>query len=213
MPDHTIIDYDECCALLILKELFPERYTDLVLDDKPDLQGRKIGIEVTIAIERDHQEAVSNWVKAITSTDENKKTKCIERMKQLGIDYAGTPQSWAGYEPTLGIVREAITSKAEMLRKGNYKLFEEYELFVFTETAMCDDNIQETLNFFTNQNIYECFKRIYIFERGHRLFVFRKEEYHMIEINTFEQSDRNMRARKIVEMAEEKKKKLQEISL
>ncbi len=58
MPDHTIIDYDECCALLILKELFPERYTDLVLDDKPDLQGRKIGIEVTIAIERDHQEAV-----------------------------------------------------------------------------------------------------------------------------------------------------------
>ena len=64
LPDHTKLDYDECCALLTLKELFPEQYSELILDDKPDLQGREVGIEVTIAGDRKHQEALSNWVKA-----------------------------------------------------------------------------------------------------------------------------------------------------
>lgn len=29
LPDHTKLHYDECCALLVLKELFPDRYSKL----------------------------------------------------------------------------------------------------------------------------------------------------------------------------------------
>lgn len=49
LPEHTKLDYDECCALLVLKELFPDRYSTLEILDKPDLQGVNVGVEVTIA--------------------------------------------------------------------------------------------------------------------------------------------------------------------
>ena len=73
LPDHTKLDYDECCAKLILEELFPNRYHNLLLADKPDLQGTNVGIEVTIANDSKMQEALNNWVKAYNCSDEKKK--------------------------------------------------------------------------------------------------------------------------------------------
>lgn len=79
LPDHTKLDYDECCALLILRELFPDRYSTLEIDDKPDLQGLKVGVEVTIADDRNRQEALNNWIKACYCDDEKKRKYYIER--------------------------------------------------------------------------------------------------------------------------------------
>lgn len=72
LPEHTKLDYDECCALLVLKELFPDRYNTLEISDKPDLQGVNVGVEVTIADDKNHQEALKNWVKAYHCDDEKK---------------------------------------------------------------------------------------------------------------------------------------------
>ena len=49
LPDHTKLDYYECVAKITLEDLFPDRYQDLKVLDKPDLQGKEIGIEVTKA--------------------------------------------------------------------------------------------------------------------------------------------------------------------
>ena len=63
LPDHTKLDYDECCAKLTLEELFPERYAQLTLADKPDLQGQDVGIEVTVANDPKMQEALNKYKK------------------------------------------------------------------------------------------------------------------------------------------------------
>lgn len=205
LPGHTKLDYDECCALLILKELFPERYSDLVIADKPDLQGTKIGVEVTIAIEKDYQEVLNNWVKANSCNDENKKRKYIERMKQLGVVYSGGVQSWPGYKHSLEVVFDAVDAKVGKLQRGNYRSFEEFELFMFTDTWiwMRDDIIQELKEFFKNKKIYEYFSRIYILEKGYLLFTYKADGCDFLKIDIPEQSDRNIRARQLVELAEE----------
>ena len=79
LPDHTKLDYDECCAKLILEELFSKRYGQLTLADKPDLQGDGVGIEVTIANDPKMQEALGNWEKAYWDTDERKKAHHIKK--------------------------------------------------------------------------------------------------------------------------------------
>ena len=203
LPDHTKLDYDECCAFLILKELFPERYNSLKIADKPDLQGDKIGIEVTIASDKKYQEALNNWVKANACEDDNKKQKYIERMSQLGVRYTGGIQAWPGQVPSFKYVRESVKSKVTKLNKGNYAKFEEYELFIFTDTWMHEDIVQEAAEYFETNQIFDFYRKIYILEKGYLLFIFEKSNVDCIEIDISEQTDRNIRARKMVELAED----------
>jgi len=203
LPEHTKLDYDECCALLILTELFPERYSDLKLADKPDLQGDEIGVEVTIAVDRKQQEALNNWVKAYNCDDENKKQRYVERMSQLGVKYTGGIQSWPGRVPSFETIQEAVDSKVKKLQKGNYGAFKEYELFILTDTWMTEDIIQESKDYFTQNNIFALFNKVYILEKGCVLYMFNADGCNYIKINVTEQSDRNVRARKMVELAEE----------
>ena len=93
LPDHTKLKYDECCAKLILEELFLDRYKNLLLADKPDLQGINVGIEVTTADDHNKQESMSNWVKAYNCQDEKARNNKIERLAQLGVKYTGGVQS------------------------------------------------------------------------------------------------------------------------
>ena len=202
LPDHTRLDYDECCALLILKELFPERYYDLKIADKPDLQCEKIGVEVTIASDRKHQEALNNWVKANYCEDKNKKQKYVDRMSQLGVKYTGGMQTWPGQVPSFKEVRTAVNLKVEKLRKGNYSKCEVYELFIFTDTWMHEDIVQEAKEYFDFNNIFDFYRKIYILEKNYLLFCFEKDNIERIEIDTIEQTDRNIRARQMVELAE-----------
>ena len=202
LPDHTKIDYDECCALLILKELFPDRYSTLVLSDNPDLQGLNVGVEVTIADSKNHLEVLNNWVKAYNCENDKEREKHIERMEQLGVPYTGGVQAWPGYSPSLEEIKEAVNRKVAKLKNGNYKPFTIYELFIFTNTWMYDDRVKDAQQFFKDNNAYESYERIYILEKGYKLFVFEKNNSQQITINITEQTERNMRARKMVEDAE-----------
>ena len=194
LPDHTKLKYDECCAFLILKERFPERYNILAISDKPDLQGVDIGIEVTIANDRKHQEALNNWVKAYNCNDEQKREHYIERMKQLGVSYTGGIQLWPGRIPSFKYIKEAVNIKMEKVKSGKYKRFREYELFVFTDTWLYEDLLREGIIFFESTHILEKECKLHIFE---------KKYYEMVDIDIYEQSERNIRARRMVEQAEE----------
>ncbi len=202
LPEHTRLDYNECCALLILKELFPKRYGDLKIKDKPDLQGSQIGVEVTNAIDKKHQEAVSNWVKANYCENEDKKQRYVERMSQCGANYTGGIQAWPGYEPSIKDIYDAVDTKIKKLKRGNYAAFNTYELFIFTEAWLNEKAVQEMSAYFTNNNAFDSYSKIYILEKGYLLFLFDKCEVKLIEINNSEQTDRNLRARHMVELAE-----------
>ncbi len=78
LPNHTKLNYDECCAKLILEELFPKRYHKLALSDKPDLQGEEVGIEVTIANNQKMEEARNNQTETFVLALWWKKVKKIE---------------------------------------------------------------------------------------------------------------------------------------
>ena len=153
LPDHTKLDYDECCAKLILDELFSERYCELVLSDKPDLQGENVGIEVTIANDQSRQEALNNWVKANSCDNEKQREKCVGRMAQLGVKYTGGVQGWPGYTPSFDLTKKAVESKISKLAKGGYSPFPRYELFIFTDTWYCDSVIKEAQEYLFSENI------------------------------------------------------------
>ena len=133
LPDHTKLDYDECCAKITLEELFPARYQNLILADKPDLQGNEVGIEVTLADDCKKQEAVGNWVRANSTYDARIRDSAIERMRQLGVEYTGGIQSWPGFDTSFRQIENAVKKKIEKLKTGNYRIFPRYELFVFTD--------------------------------------------------------------------------------
>ena len=205
LPDHTKLDYDECCAKLILEELFPERYTELTLADKPDLQGDGVGIEVTIANNNKMEEARNNWVKANNCDNAVQKARYIERMAQLGVHYTGGVQGWPGFAPTFDLTRKAVESKIGKLKKGGYKSFPRYELFDFTDTWYCDSVIDAAKTFLFDEKVSRYFKTVYVLSQGADLHIFETQEsqYKNEKIDTIEQSNRNRRARRMVEEGEE----------
>jgi len=203
LPDHTKLDYDECCALLTLKELFPDEYGDLKLSDKPDLQGAEVGVEVTIADDRVYQETLNNWVKAVSCDDEKQKEKYIERMKQLGTPYTGGVQTWPQWNPSFSDIQTAVMSKVKKLGNGGYKFFQTYELFIFSDVWIHGTIIADVMELFCDNHVFDFYKKVFILEKGYILHIFTVRKYTMVEIDITEQSERNKRARKMVEDAEE----------
>lgn len=204
LPDHTRLDYDECCAKLILEELLPERYDQLIIADKPDLHGKNVGIEVTTASDPRMQEALNNWVKANYDTDKTKKARHIERMAQLGVRFTGGIQAWPGSSPTFRWVKNAVETKIGKLKKGNYKQFPKYELFVFTDTWFWEGIVQQAKDFFFSDAVRPWYQTIYVLSEGTDLHIFEtvKREHIYLKIDRAEQSDRNNRARRMVEDGE-----------
>lgn len=205
LPNHTKLDYNECCAKLILEELFPNRYHDLLIADKPDLQGSNVGIEVTIANDQKRQEALSNWVKANNCQDANARKNYIDRMAQLGVKYTGGVQGWPGLSPSFELTKKAIETKILKLNSGKYKSFSRYELFIFTDTWYHDTVIEDAKKYIFSNIVRNNYKTIYVLSEGVDMHVFETETgvYRNIQIDSFEQNDRNIRARLMVEEAEE----------
>ncbi len=204
LPDHTKLDFYECLAKLTLEELFPEHYSGLILADKPDIQGKNIGIEVTMANDRKMQEAQANWGKANYCCDREKKKHYIARMKQLGIEYTGGVQLWSVPNPTFELTQKAIEIKMEKLKGGNYKWFPQYGLFVFSDTWYCDAVVSNAKEFIFDEKVSDCFQVIYVLSQGNDFHIFETKDkgYQNVMIDENEQNERNRRARIMVENAE-----------
>ena len=84
LPEHTKLDYYECYAKIVLEEMFPERFSDLIIIDKPDLQNEQldIGVEVTSSVNAKQKEVEALYVKWHAQGDEGK--KIIER--QINVE-------------------------------------------------------------------------------------------------------------------------------
>ena len=205
LPDHTKLDYEECCAKMILEEFFPDRYHDLLMADKPDLQGSDVGIEVTIASDQNMQEALSNWIKACSCENIKVRESCIDRMAQLGVNFTGKVQAWPGINPSFEPSGKAIEKKIKKLKNGNYKLFPRYELFVFTDTWYHETVIEDAKRYIFRSKVRDCFKTIYILSEGTDLHVFETDLglHYNKKMDVSKQSALNIRARRMVEEAEE----------
>ena len=205
LPDHTVLDYDECCAKLILEDFFPDIYGQIEVSDSPDLRSEKnIGIEVTIANDEKMMQALNAWIK-IPYADEQHRDEYIRIMEKCGVPFEGGIQSWPSIKVSFDLVRNAIEKKQIKLKKGNYSSEQRLHLFVLTDTWFCDEVINSAKQYlFADQKNQIGFERIYVFSMGIYLHVFdlTSETHYVIKIDNSEQTIRNIKAREMVENAE-----------
>lgn len=134
--------FDEYFAKVVLERCFPEKFTDLLISDKPDLRhGNDIGIEVTNCMPKEAVEAFNLWHR-VAKQGEQTPPRILERLEQLKytVHLEGNSLIWeqGSYvdddidnSPIKEFVN-AVASKVERLNSANanYAEMKSYELFV-----------------------------------------------------------------------------------
>lgn len=175
--DKKEYDYiDEYFAKIVLEHLFPQKYSNLNKDEKPDLQDlqNNTGVEVTSAISGD-------WRRFIKFTDRidypDKYSRNIESYKKaLENDkviteslYIANPIVYKSNstncieQPPYRMIIDKFLEKNNKLNGGNYKVFNENNLYIRTILHF-DDNVCQRLldTFIENNNLTHKFKNVYI---------------------------------------------------
>src|SRR5659263_763895 len=122
LQDHTKLDYYECYAKIVLEEMFPERFSDLVILDTPDLQNEQldVGVEVTSSINPKQKEAEALYVKWHNQANEVKK-KTERQIERCGAKLNnGVLQGIAGHD-NLNRIYSILNNKIE--KNSTYKSF------------------------------------------------------------------------------------------
>ena len=143
LPAHTKYKYEECFAKIILEHLFPQRYIDLKIEDRPDLQDlkRQIGVEVTSAVPPEDREACSLWTSTVYMDNGPQKIRKIDRLAQLGVHYTGGVQVWPSKSYQTDSLEKSpywtliqtFDGKIQKLNQGHYVELRQYDLFVHSE--------------------------------------------------------------------------------
>ena len=139
--------FDEYFAKVVLEYCFPERYRDLAVRDKPDLQGKNVGIEVTNCTPKNVREGFALCRKVVRA-GERAARRDIERIEQLK-DVQITPSAivWdQGFysndltRSPLNTFLNAVEKKLEKLNRttAKYADFEHYDLFVNSALDLAD---------------------------------------------------------------------------
>lgn len=218
LPSHTKLDYDECYAKIVLEKFFPDRYVDLLLDDKPDLRDTSngIGIEVTSAIPQSEQEAMSLACE-IPYLEKEKQDKRIAYLKKKGYNYTkygmtgpGMSYAWTGLgypaidKTYCNYFLSAVETKIDKLNGGGYAKMARYDLFVNSELFIDDwmpDELLKVLIKYSLQNVRYSF--VYLLALN-GLFVFDLEKPKVLLVETGKKLyGLGMLARKMVEEGEE----------
>lgn len=130
LPRHTKYSWEECYAKVVLEEFFKEKFKDLNIKDKPDLQNEvlSIGIECTVSIDKESIEA-ENLYSELTCGKSKNPDKCKERIKRLGgniTEYSMFESRTVSLKSILG----AVKTKLKKLNGKGYKIFEKNYLLI-----------------------------------------------------------------------------------
>lgn len=130
LPRHTKYSWEECYAKVVLEEFFKEKFKDLNIKDKPDLQNEvlSIGIECTVSIDKESIEA-ENLYSELTYGKSKNLDKCKERIKRLGgniTEYSMFESRTVSLKSILG----AVKTKLKKLNGKGYKIFEKNYLLI-----------------------------------------------------------------------------------
>lgn len=147
--NHTSLDYYECYAKIVLEELYPEEFQNLLILDKPDLQSIDglVGIEVTNAIDKNKMEAEKLYSEISCNSAKNPQ-KALKRIEKCGykLEYGILSYSKKGIldyklsENSFCSIIKSFDKKLTKLNGGQYKYFKNNHLFVFSY-IFCDDEM------------------------------------------------------------------------
>ena len=139
--------WEECFAKLVLEKVFPDRFYQLSIADKPDLQSSvlDVGIEVTTAIpkaEKEKDHLFSQLTHGTGTPEQIERNK--DRIRQLGGEYddRGLMFSWIGYRD-LNRIYSALEEKLKKLNGGGYHPFAKQYIFITDTNAIKDEKMSE----------------------------------------------------------------------
>jgi hypothetical protein len=207
---HTKLDYWECYAKIVLEDLFSDRFCNLILADKPDLQDVNgvVGIEVTRADKQDQIE-IERLYSGLFYKEQNQIARDIERIEQLGAKVF--PGFLAGIKlvDDFSQINKAIDAKCKKIAKGEYKKFETYQLFLFSSIYAVDDMLNEELQHLISNDIGKFYHVIYILVPGCMYcFDLKLGNYKTFDIDSKKQFEHVTKARRIVLEGEEDAKRI-----
>lgn len=142
--------YDEIYAKLFLEYFMPNCFKGLKRKDKPDLQGRNIGIEVTTAIPRQNLEMDNLYSKLNTGQVKEEKA-VLNRIKKNGGQLKNGILSHPVMNDNFKNVLSAHKNKLDKLNSGNYTIFENQCLFITDWILASEEMLNQTLNDFVSQ--------------------------------------------------------------
>lgn len=205
LPPHTKLDYWECYAKIVLEELFPEKFCNLFLADKPDLQDSNgyVGIEVTRA-ENPKQLEAERLYAYLPYKEESQRACEIKRIEKTGAKvHDGFMMGIKGTD-SFERINAAIDHKCKTIAKGGYKAFEEYHLFVFSSIYVVDYMLEEELEHLMAEDIGKFYRMIYVLVPGEiYYFDLAVKGYTVFDIDSNMQHKQATKARQMVEEGEE----------
>lgn len=153
--NHSTLDYYECYAKIVLEELYPEEFQNLLIIDKPDLQSidGSVGIEVTNAIDKNVMEAEKLYSE-ISCNSAKKPQKALKRIEECGhkledgvlfyskkgiLDYSLSENSFCS-------IIKSFDNKLTKLNGGQYKPFKNNHLFIFSYIFCNDKMIKDAVS-------------------------------------------------------------------
>lgn len=173
--------YEECYAKVLLENLFPERYYNLEIEDRPDLifYPKGIGIEVTDCTPKYEKEVLNLWLK-IPRQRGKCKQRSLDRLRQLGYTYREGGIIWEAkvYSENLECspletVFDAVSKKIKKLNDRNYKMLNEYNLFIHSGLFIPDFLMGEFFNRLCDINQGDLiFNSIYLLTNQNTIIVF-----------------------------------------
>ena len=132
--------FEEYFAKVVLESCFPDKFFNLQVFDKPDLQcGTELGVEVTNCMHREVAEAFNLWHR-VSKQGTQTPQRIFERLEQLNevqhneqglVWQQGTYTDNIDDSPIKDFLK-AVEKKVERLNSSNadYVKMEKYELFV-----------------------------------------------------------------------------------
>jgi len=145
LPAHTKLDYYECYAKIVLEEIFPEQFFDLIISDKPDLQNidLNIGIEVTSS-ENSNQKEVDALYTKWSYQDNDKKENIRRQIEKCGAKLINGVLSGISDHDSFEKIYDTLNKKLVKLKE--YRLFEKQYLFTFSSIYATPTMRKEALN-------------------------------------------------------------------
>lgn len=204
LPSNTKYRWDECFAKLIIERIILNNII-FEIKDKPDLQSKEIGIEVTTAEEKDSLEMERLYTNIEYGLIKNKE-KALKKIESLGGKISNGILIHPGRTRTLKNIYNAFKEKLTLINKGTYKIFNNNYIFITDENIIQENeclNIIKKLNSFQEKSKYK-FDKAYIYIFGDNLYEFdlRKETYKIFHFKSDEIYRISCDARKLVEQKE-----------
>ncbi|EIM05959.1 hypothetical protein A1A1_13482 [Planococcus antarcticus DSM 14505] len=184
-------------ARQVLLRVYPNKYSEAVLGDQPDIQSNddSIGVEVTGTMKQRIRYGVAQFTKLygkhISVLTVEKKKQLVKYKVRIKADdkgiikYVLPAEVWGSSNET----KEAFTQKTHKLNSGHFKIFKENNLFLFAEGEESNE-VQGLIDYIKEaENAVYSFEYVYLYTYNELYSISTKNSSYDLTYMTEEQKE------------------------